>query len=249
MAERKVRDDEIQAAAAQTRSVVMRTTTTTTGATADSSSSGVCDDALRSIFARVPARTAVASMAISKHHRRLIRCPDFIDLHCRLSPPLPHPHVAYLATANVRRSGGGGAGVPVSGYHSFHLAGGEGLGSGNASMRALAGPTYLEKRYVNSCNGIVLLAGKPSPVTCVLWNPAVPDEAMEVTVPISSRDDCAILGLGYGPRSKTYKLLLARRRTRTRFEYSDHPRWYHTALMVYTIGGMEKLPLQRVPYL
>ncbi|RCV40234.1 hypothetical protein SETIT_9G036400v2 [Setaria italica] len=54
---------------------------------------------------------------------------------------------------------------------------------------------YLEKSYVNTCNGVVLLAGgMPRPTTCVLWNPAVADEEREVTVPVSARDDCAILG-------------------------------------------------------
>ncbi|OEL32928.1 hypothetical protein BAE44_0006054 [Dichanthelium oligosanthes] len=171
----------------------------------------MCDDVLRSIFARVPARTAVASMVLSKHHRRLMRCPDFITLHCRLAPSLPRPHVAYVATAKLRRSSG--VRGPVSGYHGFHVAAGGGGGSSsNAPMRALVGPMYLEKRYVNTCNGVVLLAGKPRPTTCVLWNPALADEEKEVTVPVSVRDDCAILGLGYGPWSKTYKLLLTHRR-------------------------------------
>jgi hypothetical protein len=47
----------------------------------------------------------------------------------RLAPPLPSPNVA---TATVRRSCG--ARDPVSGYHGFHVAGGEGL-SGSGTPR------------------------------------------------------------------------------------------------------------------
>nr|CAB3492725.1 unnamed protein product [Digitaria exilis] len=90
-------------------------------------------------------------MAISKHHRRLMHCPDFIGLHCRLSPPLPNPHVAYLATARVRRSHSSRG--TVTDYHGFHVAGAGG-GSSNAPMRALAGPVYVGKRCVNTCNGV-----------------------------------------------------------------------------------------------
>ncbi|CAN6322174.1 unnamed protein product [Urochloa humidicola] len=193
MGKRRAREDEVAAAAAAPRNSVAkkRRRRRTRGS--------MCDDVLRSIFARVPARTAVASMALSKHHRRL-------------APPLPHPHVAYVATAKVRRSGGGGArDRPVSGYLGFHLAGGGGVGGSNAPMRALAGPACLGKSYVNTCNGVVLLAGKPRPSTCVLWNPAVSDDEKEVTVPVPDRDDPVILGLGYGPKTQSYKLLLTRR--------------------------------------
>uniref|UniRef100_K4ALY3 F-box associated domain-containing protein n=1 Tax=Setaria italica TaxID=4555 RepID=K4ALY3_SETIT len=68
---------------------------------------------------------------------------------------------------------------------------------------------YLEKSYVNTCNGVVLLAGgMPRPTTCVLWNPAVADEEREVTVPVSARDDCAILGLLLTRRQKPKELLV-----------------------------------------
>lgn len=163
------REDEIEAAAAAPSGPAARKRTRTGGAS--TAAPGMCDDVVRSIFARVPARTAVASMALSSHHRRLMRCPDFIALHSRLGPPLPRPHVAYIATAKVRRSSGAGARGPVSGYHGFHVAGG---GGSNAPMRAVAGPLYLNKRFVNTCNGVVLLAGKPRPTTCVLWNTASP---------------------------------------------------------------------------
>ncbi|RCV40258.1 hypothetical protein SETIT_9G038200v2 [Setaria italica] len=199
MAKRKARDDEV-AAAPRKSSAAMKRTTTTRATT--SSTPGMCDDVLRSIFARVPARTAVASMALSKHHRRLMRCPDFRALHCRLAPPLPRPHVAYVATAKV---------------------------SAAATPR---------------CNGVVLLAGgKPRPTTCVLWNPAIADEEKEVTIPVSTRDDCAILGLGYSATTKTYKLLLTRRRMRSKILLSSPPIVrYPKELLVYTLssGGVER---------
>ncbi|KAL6636665.1 hypothetical protein ACP70R_024237 [Stipagrostis hirtigluma subsp. patula] len=71
---------------------------------AAASSQGMCDDVLRGIFALLPARDAVASMALSKHHRRMARCPEFQSLHCRLGLPLPRPHIAFVATAKIRTS-------------------------------------------------------------------------------------------------------------------------------------------------
>ncbi|CAN6236090.1 unnamed protein product [Urochloa humidicola] len=66
-------------------------------------SANLCDDVVSNILARLPAHAAVACTALSKHHRRLIRSPDFRSLHRRLAPPLPSPHIAYLATAPIRR--------------------------------------------------------------------------------------------------------------------------------------------------
>ncbi|CAD6262485.1 unnamed protein product [Miscanthus lutarioriparius] len=91
-------------------------------------------------------------MTLSKHHRRLIRSPEFRILHCCLGATLPHPHIAYLTTAPVRQRGYRGR---VSGFHGFHVAG-AGLGS-NAPIRALAGGRYLKKKYIKTCNGVVLL--------------------------------------------------------------------------------------------
>ncbi|KAK3145660.1 hypothetical protein QOZ80_3BG0255740 [Eleusine coracana subsp. coracana] len=125
----------------------------------------MCDDVLRSIFARLPARTVVASMALSKHHRRLMCCPDFRNLHYRLGPPLPRPHIAYVATAKISRRKSGGR-DPVSGFHGFHVAGaGSNSAAAAAPMHSLVGETYLDKRYVNTCNGLVLLAGGESKPT------------------------------------------------------------------------------------
>ncbi|CAN6276770.1 unnamed protein product [Urochloa humidicola] len=63
------------------------------------SGSQICDDIAVSILARLPARAAVACTALSKRHRLLIRSPEFRSLHFRHAPPLPRPHIAYLATA------------------------------------------------------------------------------------------------------------------------------------------------------
>ena len=99
MAKKKAREeDEIEEAALPSEASTRKMMRTGGASTA---SPGMCDDVVRSIFARVPARTAVASMALSSHHRRLMLCPDFIALHCRLGPPLPRPCIAYIATAKV----------------------------------------------------------------------------------------------------------------------------------------------------
>ncbi|CAN6276771.1 unnamed protein product [Urochloa humidicola] len=173
-------------------------------------SANLCDDVVSNIFARLPARAAVACTALSKHHRRLIRCPEFTSLHRRLAPPLPSPHIAYLATAPIRRRPE--QKKPVSVFHAFHVAGGIGGAGAGAPIRSLAGRRYLGMSYINTCNGVVLLARKKSscPCRCVLWNPAVADGGVtEVTVPDPWKaSDYQILGLGYGRRNETYKLLL-----------------------------------------
>ncbi|TVU44420.1 hypothetical protein EJB05_03861, partial [Eragrostis curvula] len=141
-------EDEIakaqEKAAAAVRKRKMRRAT---GASAAASrDAGMCDDVVRSIFARVPARTAVASMALSKHHRRMILCPEFRSLHCRLGPPLPQPHIAYIATAEIRRRKDPD---PISAFRGFHVAG-IGHSSSNAPMRSLAGSAYLTLWNVNT---------------------------------------------------------------------------------------------------
>ncbi|GJN01894.1 hypothetical protein PR202_ga19196 [Eleusine coracana subsp. coracana] len=73
---------------------------------ADAPGAGICDDVLDNIFARLPARTAVASMVLSKHHHAWICSSKFRRLHFRLSPPLANPHIAY-----------------ISKFHGFHVAG------------------------------------------------------------------------------------------------------------------------------
>ncbi|TVU15959.1 hypothetical protein EJB05_39504 [Eragrostis curvula] len=139
---------------------------------------GICDDVLRNIFARLPARDAVACMAPSKHHCNLICSTEFRSLHCRLGAPLPRPHIAYIVTVPVRRR-------PeqedaVGQFYGFHVAG-AGLRD-HAPVRAIAGSRYLGKKYINNCNGIVLLADEEFSVTCscILWNPAIADAAKEL---------------------------------------------------------------------
>jgi F-box interacting protein len=108
-------------------------------------------------------------------------------------------------------------------------------------MRALTGGRYLRKQYINSCNGIVLLAGekKSKRPTCVLWNPAVADDDKEVAVPCPWKGFYRILGLGYGRRSKTYKLLLWRRWS-TIIESEPPKKTYSKELLVYTLGGAQQ---------
>ncbi|RLN42112.1 hypothetical protein C2845_PM01G06770 [Panicum miliaceum] len=171
----------------------------------------MCDDIVRSIFARLPARTLVASMALSKHRRRMILCPEFRSLHCRLGPPLSRPHIAYITTAQIGRGG-----YVVSEFHSFHVAG-AGLGSG-APARSLTGTGYLGMKYINSCRGVLLLANSGR---CMFWNPCcvANNEKKEAIIPGSTRGDC-VMGFGYGSRSQTYKLLIARK-----YAGEQRPQW------------------------
>ncbi|KAL6652126.1 hypothetical protein ACP70R_011051 [Stipagrostis hirtigluma subsp. patula] len=209
------------------------------GAEDEAPGGGMCDDVVHNIFARLPARAAVASMALSKHHRRLIRSPEFGALHCRLAPPLPRPHVAYVATDAIKIRPG--QEEPLSGYVGFHVAGG-GLSGGdgnNAPMRALAGERYLDRRYVNTCNGVVLLASREysAPCKCILWNPAVAGVVKEVTVPAEpAGSELLVLGLGYGRKSNAYKLLLCRAGAAHRFDHAD------CSLVMYELGDVEHQP-------
>ncbi|CAN6240701.1 unnamed protein product [Urochloa humidicola] len=151
-------------------------------------SADVCDDVAGNILARLPARTAVACTALSKHHRSLIRSPEFRSLHLRLAPPLPRPQIAYVATAPIRRRP---ENDPVSGYHGFHIAGAAAGLRRNDPMRVLTGGRYLGTSYVNTCNGVVLISNNEfsdAPARCALWNPAIADDAKEVTIPDSWSD-------------------------------------------------------------
>ncbi|KAL6652125.1 hypothetical protein ACP70R_011050 [Stipagrostis hirtigluma subsp. patula] len=207
----------------------------------------LCDDVTRNILARLPARVVVASMALSKHHRRLIRSPEFRALHRRLGAPLPRPHVAYVTTAPIKRR-------PrqkglVRGYLGFHVAGAGGLSGISAPMRALAGRAYLDVGYVNTCNGVVLLAGEEfsdDSCTCFLWNPAVDDFVKEVTVPNPPAwTEYLVLGFGYGRRSETYKMLLCRKDTCSKDRRSvghDDMYRYEYSLVIYTLGAGNKQP-------
>jgi len=80
MAKEEASGDEIEAAPPPPINPVtytMRKRNRTGGASgspaaAASGGAGMCDDVLRGVFARVPARTAVASMVLSKHHQTLL---------------------------------------------------------------------------------------------------------------------------------------------------------------------------------
>ncbi|GJN26577.1 hypothetical protein PR202_gb14519 [Eleusine coracana subsp. coracana] len=154
MGNKRARDTEDQATAAPSPSAPDAKKRNSSD---DAPGAGVCDDVLDNIFARLPARTAVASMVLSKHHHRLICSSEFRRMHFRLSPPLVSPHIAY-----------------ISKFHCFHVAG-AGHNS-DAPMRTLGG-IYHEMKYINTCNGILLFAREreTKPPTCVLWNPALAD--------------------------------------------------------------------------
>ncbi|CAD6262484.1 unnamed protein product [Miscanthus lutarioriparius] len=197
----------------------------------------LCDDVIGNILAYLPARTAIGCMALSKRHRDLIRSPEFRSLHCSLGAPLPRPHIAYIATASLRYKQYRGR---VSEFHGFHVAGaGDGISSSNAPMRAIFGDSYLGYRCVNTCNGVVLLATNDySPLgRCVLWNPAVADVVREFTVPADTSMEGGnvnylVLGLGYGRRSETYKLLLF---------HMDYTHWKHSLQVYALVGGQPRL--------
>ncbi|CAN6249950.1 unnamed protein product [Urochloa humidicola] len=201
----------------------------------------VCDDVAGNILARLPARTAVACTALSKHHRSLIRSPEFRSLHLRLAPPLPRPQIAYVATAPIRRRP---EHDPVSGYHGFHIAGAAAGLRRNDPMRVLTGGRYLGTSYANTCNGVVLISNNEfsdAPARCALWNPAVADDAKEVTIPDwwpKSDSTYLVLALGYGRSSETYKLLVCRKKYDPRGS-SPYPinYLYKYSLMIYALGG------------
>jgi len=259
--ERETEEQEKAAAAAATPDAKKRRS----GSPANDGASpgaGLCDDVVGNILARVPARTAVASMTLSRRHRRLIRSPEFRRLHCRLAPPLPRPHIAYLVTAQVSRRRAldepDDREVPASVFQGFHVAGAGFNGNVVAPMRSLTGRRYLGMEYVNTCNGVVLLAAAAGDkysarCRCILWNPAVADDAVEaVSVPVpdaaaASRDrdvvkDYRALGLGYGHRSKTYKLiLLCRRRTKTPGNRVNAGEY---SLITYALADLGKQPAE-----
>ncbi|KAK3141653.1 hypothetical protein QOZ80_4BG0336680 [Eleusine coracana subsp. coracana] len=163
---------------------------------------------------------------------------DFRRLHFRLSPPLAHPHIAY-----------------ISKFHGFHVAG-AGHNS-DAPIRMMGrGMFYTEMKYVNTCNGVLLFVHEHETErpTCVLWNPAVAESEKELTVPSDERGadnfdillgtcsndpgpgDYSILGFGYGKRSKSYKLLLSFRQKQARVLKSRPPKpTYSKELLVYTL--------------
>ncbi|GJN19073.1 hypothetical protein PR202_gb06310 [Eleusine coracana subsp. coracana] len=248
MAKKKERKDyEIEAAAAPPRkpsSVTMKRRKRRRNSKRTRRTSGavvapgiICDDIIRSIFARLPARTLVASTTLSKHHRSMILSPEFRNLHCRLGPPLPAPHIAYIARAKIKS----GHSKVVSAFHSFNVAAARrpiSCDAAPAPPPSLTGPKYLGRKYINTCNGVVLLAGGGEHRRrCVLWNPCIANSDKEVVVPAGCKRGDRVLGFGYGNRTQAYKLLLL---SRTRDEDD---------LLVYPLGdtaGAEQPQLRTV---
>ncbi|RLN41394.1 hypothetical protein C2845_PM01G06780 [Panicum miliaceum] len=223
MATKKARKDEIEEAPpARNPSTTTRKRKrgSNSAAAAAASTSSICDDVLRRIFARLPVRTLVASMALSKHHRRMILSPEFRSLCCRLGPPLPAPHIAYIATAKISSS---------CGQRTRRRR----AQRNNAPTRSLVGPRYIDKKYVNTCNGVMLFAGSRG---CVLWNPCVANSDKEVAIPGWKKNNGdRVLGLGYGKRSQTYKLLVSRKCEGDSSSRRSHPE-YPKDLLVYSLG-------------
>ncbi|TVU15961.1 hypothetical protein EJB05_39506, partial [Eragrostis curvula] len=155
------------------------------------SGAAICDDVLSNILARLPARSAVASMVLSKHHLALICSPGFRSLHFRLGPPLPSPHIA---TAPIKRRPDHE--YPVSTFHGFHVAGAGVVGNG--PMRAIAGArcTLWNPAVSDHAKEVT-----------------VPDSPLEGYL--------RVLALGYGRRSDTYKILLCRKEKTRRHHYTN----------------------------
>lgn len=90
--------------------------------------------------------------------------------------------------------------------------------------------------------------------SCVLWNPAIADVVEEVTVPDPNHQlvssEYLILGLGYGLRSKTYKLLLMCHKEGGSNGGTLAPATSRCSLASFSLGSDEKepteLPAQRV---
>ena len=139
----------------------------------------ICDEALLSIFSRLPARDAARCAALSRHHRRLIGGLDFWLLHRRLGPPTPRPRIAYMASSKL----------PGGLFHEFHhLAryGGENDGGLRRALIDREPPHRRRRKFVGTCNGVVLRAGECesfySSTTVVLFNPAVAGSEQEVRI-------------------------------------------------------------------
>ncbi|RLN19562.1 hypothetical protein C2845_PM02G33990 [Panicum miliaceum] len=194
MAMKKACKDEIEEAPARNPPTT-RKRKRGSSASAASTSICECDDVLRSIFARLPVRTLVASMALSKHHRRMILSPEFRSLCCRLGPPLPAPHIAYIATAKI---------------------------SSSCGQRVPQFPRRQRRRRAQLLQCPDAIARRPK--RCVLWNPCVANSDKEVAIPGWNKNNGdGVLGFGYGKRSQTFKILIWRRCECDSY-YREHPK-------------------------
>ncbi|CAL5069704.1 unnamed protein product [Urochloa decumbens] len=167
--------------------------------------SRICGEVFVLVFSRLPARDAVRCAALSRHHRRLVGSLDFWLLHRRLAPPVPHPHIAYMASSTL----------PGRLFHEFlHLA----AGSNNGLRRALIDrdPAYsCRRRYAGTCNGVVVLAAESfhSSTTVVLFNPAVAGSEEVVGINLNNAfgpGPYRVSGFGYGASTGRHRLLVTR---------------------------------------
>ena len=98
---KKARKDETEeAAAAPQKPSTTSKRKRKRGSSAAAASTTICnDDVLRSIFARLPVRSLVVSMTLSKHHRRMILSPEFrscwgLDLRVKPTPSEMLPNLS-----------------------------------------------------------------------------------------------------------------------------------------------------------
>lgn len=147
----------------------------------------ICDDVLLGIFSRLTPRDAARCATLSKRHRELICSTNFWHLQNRLGPPLPRPHVAYLATVGASHcTRCAAAQVPVlpagSVFLDFHLAGAGDADNKNDELirYSLIDRRRLYCRYVGTCNGVILMAQDNGASSILLFNPAVTGGEEEV---------------------------------------------------------------------
>uniref|UniRef100_A0A8I6XI50 F-box domain-containing protein n=1 Tax=Hordeum vulgare subsp. vulgare TaxID=112509 RepID=A0A8I6XI50_HORVV len=156
------------------------------------------EDLLMEIFSRLPAHSAARCAALSRRWRKIVDGPDFWIRHHR--PPSPNFNMAY-----IHEYTGEGDHRPLQ--HAFHLPGLLAQGLLSNDRHGLA------YRYVGTCNGLVALQVEGlyhhSFFACVVLNPATTEEATLTYLGLC--EDHYLCGFGYGPASKTYKLLVVRR--------------------------------------
>jgi F-box interacting protein len=161
----------------------------------------LCEDLVTEIFSRLPARSAARCAALSRRWRKLINDPDFwIHHHC---PPWPDLNIAYVHEYPDEPG-------EWALQHAFHLV---------DPPRDLAHGFLssihhrLAYRYAGTCNGLVALQVQglydPRFFACVVLNPATTEEASLVYLGLG--EERHLCGFGYGPESRTYKLLVVSR--------------------------------------
>ncbi|KAG2574357.1 hypothetical protein PVAP13_7KG325800 [Panicum virgatum] len=172
---------------------------------------GICDDVLHGISSSLTPRDAARCAALSKRHRQIIGGLDFWLLQRRLGPPLPRPHIAYMATVGASESGPlPSAVLRGSMFLDFHLAGGN---DGGGLRYSLIDRDRRYRRYVGTCNGIILMAPESFDrcASILVFNPAVAGSEQVVSLHLPGPPgEYRVAGFGYGPSSRLHKLLLTR---------------------------------------